>query len=186
MYHFYFDKGTVYLPSKKHENIPIIVSTYTHEAPHWPKRVEEDLRDAATKNNLGLVVFRTWDAAAMHAWVAAKAFANAAQIGLLSLDMTERKIQAEAEAPFAFKIATIASTQDVNFADDIPTLLLQGSGAKVSLDVLALAEGGIKRIHSADNKSAAIRYEGSDDYLYAVSRHVAGEIVGWVAGVVGG
>ena len=186
MYHFYFDKGTVYLPSKKHENIPIIISTYAHEAPHWPKRVEEDLRDAAVKNNMGLVLFNAWDAAAMHKWVAAKAFANPAQIGLFSLDIPERKVEGEGGVAFAFKIAAVGAGQAVAFGGDVvvPALFLQGSGAKVSLDVFAVSEGDITRRCCEVTKSAAIRYEGSDDYLYAVSRHVAREVVRWVAGVL--
>ena len=185
MYHFHFDKGTVYLPSKKHENLPIIISCYAHDAPHWPKRVEEDTRDAALKNNMGLVVFRSLDAPAMHAWVAAKQFANTAQIGLLSLDVPQRRVEADEDVPFAFQIAAVPNTQAILFdAKTPPTLYLQGSGAKVSLDALALAEESITRLHCADTKSAAIRFEGCDDYLYGVSRHVAGEVVRWVEAAV--
>jgi len=185
MYHFHFDKGTVYLPSKKHENLPIIASCYAHEAPHWEKRVEEDLRDAAVKNNVGLVVFRTMDAAVMHKWVAAKQFANPAQIGIFSLDVPERKIHHADATPFAFEIKTIPSTQAVIFNENRPTMLLQGSGAKVSLDAFKPAEEDIVRQSCAASKSAAIRYDNCDDYLFAVSRHVAGEVVRWVAGVCG-
>ncbi|MCL2365130.1 MAG: hypothetical protein FWC71_10760 [Defluviitaleaceae bacterium] len=186
MYHFYFDKGTVFLPSKKHENLPIIASTYAHEAPHWPKRVEEDLRDAAVKNNMGLVVFHTFDAAAIHAWVAAKKFANPAQIGLFTLDIPERKVQGAEDVPFAFNITTLPNTQTVTFDAARPSLFLQGSGAKVSLDAFTPTEADIIRqsCSAAVTKSSAIRYEGSDDYLYAVSRHVAGEVVRWVVEVV--
>jgi hypothetical protein len=147
--------------------------------------VEEDIRDAAVKSNMGLVVFRSFDAIAMHKWVAAKKLANPAQIGLLSLDVPKRRMQDESIVPFAFKITTIPSAQEFSFSGQTPTLYLQGSGAKVSLDAITPTESDITRQSCLITKLSALRYKGCDDYLFGVSRHVAGEVVRWVVGVLG-
>jgi hypothetical protein len=187
MYYYHFDDGTVYLPSKKHFNIPVIVSNYAHDTSHWPKRVEEDTRVAANKAGLGLVVFRSRNITHMVNWVALKPFAHPKKIGVLTLGLQrDMEYYCFEMTSLAFKIVALAGDcavdlQAYDAACLTPMLVLQGSGGKVSLDAETINEENIIRTQS--EKSSAIRFGGSDDFLYNASRQAAGEIITWVKGV---
>jgi len=108
VYHFYFslpknDKnaGTVFLPMKSSVNVPVIISCYGWNKIHWPKRMDEGLRDRlVNKSNMGFVTMElsgesddnSRDACGRWAnnlsdmidWVKAKTFTDGEKIGLFA------------------------------------------------------------------------------------------------------
>jgi hypothetical protein len=173
MYYFYFSKGSVYLPNKKSENLPTIISCYGLGEGHWQKRVEEDVRRAVNKNNIGFVTFRDQSAQCMAEWVGARNFADSNRIGLFTFGEYEAN-------DLAFSITTLPLNTKPELNTKIPTLFLQGTSDKVTLESFALAEDELERQENPDTGSASILFKGGDEFLYNVSKQAAGEIVKWL------
>jgi hypothetical protein len=173
MYYFYFNKGSVYLPNKKSENLPVIISCYGLGESHWQKRVEEDVRKAVNKNNMGIVVFRDQSAQCMAEWVSARKFADPKKIGLFTFGEYDAN-------DLAFSITTLPLKTEPNLNTRIPTLFLQGTSDKVTLETFKLPEEELVRQANPDTGSASILFRGGDEFLYNVSVQVAGEIVKWL------
>ncbi|MCL2499100.1 MAG: hypothetical protein FWE90_02060 [Defluviitaleaceae bacterium] len=180
MYYFHFNKGTVYLPHKKSESLPIIVSTYGRGESHWPKRVEEALRVAVNKQNIGFVVFHEGNPAEMAAWVKPRYFTDPDRVGIFSLG--EPVYASDIfEDGLAFSVVTVPHGRDPNTDTFIPTLYLQGTGEKVSLETLKLKKSEIVRRENAGTKSAHVIFKGSDEYLFNVMKYAVDETVRWLS-----
>ncbi|MCL2604035.1 MAG: hypothetical protein FWD90_06115 [Defluviitaleaceae bacterium] len=179
MYYFHFNKGTVYLPHKKSESLPLIVSTYGRGEVHWPKRVEEALRAAVNKNNMGFVVFHEGTPAEMAAWVKPRYFTDPDRVGIFSLGepVYENDIF---EDGLAFSITTIPHGREADLDTHIPKLFLQGTGEKVSLETLKLKKDEIIRRENAETKSTHILFKGSDGYLFNVAAQAVNEVIIWL------
>jgi hypothetical protein len=178
MYHFHFNKGTVYLPNKKSENLPVIISCYGQGESHWLKRVEENLRNLTiSKHNMGFVVFHKGEYAQMLDWVKGKPFADAERIGFFTFGDPVDK------TGVAFSVVTVVN-RVVGLDTKIPTLFLQGTSDKVALEPLKLSEGDMARQSNGDTKSAGIVFKGSDDFLFNVHAQAAGEIIKWIKTVI--
>ena len=204
MYRFYFNlpkndqnAGTVFLPTKKHTMLPIVISCYACVA-HWAKRLDEDLRDAVIKNNMGYVTMELpgdktdprettcirWENNLydMLEWVKIKKFAHPNKIGLfaqglpaVAADNLKHKIDTA-----AFSILNIPG-HTADFTASIPTLYLQGTGEKIELLTTKKAPlVEVTRRENPENKSAELTFQTVDDYLYKASNQAAAEIVAWL------
>jgi len=198
MYHFHFNKGTVYLPTKKHENIPVIISGYDWDNNHWAKRTNEDLRDHAIKLIQGVGFVRMdmyqsmphrWekDFADMLAWVRVRNFANPGKVGIFAYGspaLAALKI-ANREENLAFIVATL-TPDELSNADIVPlcpTLLLQGTTDKVTLQMGTPPPVKLTSHQDTGSKITRIVFNESDYFLYNASRQAAEEIVKWIKSI---
>jgi hypothetical protein len=177
MYYFHFDKGTVYLPHKKSQSLPVIVSTYGRGEAHWPKRVEEALRAAVNKSNKGFVTFAKGTPAEMITWVKPKYFTDPDKVGIFFSEGTANGIPEEG---YAYAVVVLPAKAEPNLDTIIPTLYLQGTGEKVSLDTIKLKKDEIIRKENKETKSMGIVFTGSDDFLFNVASLAASETVKWL------
>jgi alpha/beta superfamily hydrolase len=206
MYHFYFklpknDKnpGTVFLPNKKSAGLPVIISCYGWNKIHWPKRMEEGLRDLlVNKHGMAFVTMELrgqsddtggtagerWknNLADMVSWVKEKHYFNGNIVGLFAFGAPAAAALrlADEESGTAFSIVTLTHEEEYCLSTKIPVLFLQGTADKVSLHAEKLNEEDIIKQHNAETKSSGILFKGSDYYLYNVIGQAADEIVNWL------
>ena len=210
MYHFFFNlpknyqnAGTVFLPVKSSTGVPAIISCYGWNKIHWPKRVDEEMLDMAVKkNNMGFVTMEltgqsdddsasacdrwTRNLSEMVTWVRDKRYFNKAKVGLFAFGLPAVAALrfAVGESGIAFVVATvIPESLDI---DKIitsavrPTLILQGTTDKITIQSKPQMAEEIVRCDNFDTKSTILTFKGGDHYLYNIARQASDEVVKWL------
>jgi|GEM_PF-1961226 len=207
MYHFHFNlpaneqnSATIYLPSRNHIKVPIIISTYGWGKDHWQKRVHEDFLDlAVNKNNLGVIRLDLtgdsddasqdardrWASAMfdMIAWVKKTKYVDPNVIGLFAyglsaLSALDASVD-NVEVAFA-AINPITEYQDIDGTKK-PIMILKGTGEKVELQLNGKMTKNEVIAEKVPNSEAEIyTFVGSDDYCYQVSKQAANEVIKWI------
>jgi hypothetical protein len=198
MYHFYFnlpknDKnaGTVFLPYKKIENIPVIVSCYGSDPSAWAKRAEEEfIKYAVNKHKTGVVTIalsedeNRWaeNLNDMVQWVKERYFCDPDKVGLFACGAAAEAAHSVAEAgEAAFSVLTVQKNNiDLNNVKT-PSLVLQGTAEKVVFQTSKFMVDTVIRVDYPETKSLRLTFEGSDYLLYSNIGQVSEEVMRWVA-----
>jgi hypothetical protein len=118
----------------------------------------------------------------MRLWVMGKKFADPVRIGFFAYEPCAEGILRSFvnENSPAFSIVTLDAKARIDLNTKIPTLFLQGSANKVSLEAVRLSPEDMLCQSNAETKSSRIQFKGSDDYLYNVHKQAADKIMEWL------